>query len=1177
MNRYSLIFAILMASSMAVQSPGPEGSRASGNTSEKNAHARAAGSVLVAGKAQSQNNGAEQKKQQLLGDPLKVIQRFLKNVDPASKTPIQIKVMFVTVPHPLETHLASAFDHNVDGLQDGIQAARYVYDSSYIPWTRHEPRQLFEDDEKEDERKHDEDSLPGMLLFRQAEQADSTYSHGLLVFLLTEKPTQGIAVVQASNAIALLNQSGINVGSPIRILGPGYSGSIASMVSLIKVLHIASPGAPVIIRSGAVSGGTTVVDTISRVSREIGTRIDFGSTQYNSPDRTGAALDFLNWIGIENHHIATLSENESLFGWVSLGMNSRNAGNDSGVWKLSFPRDISSLRAGYEKQGILETHSATQPWNRTLELTNEEEGESDTVRSFGGSSTVGAQESILFGISEFLNKHDVRAVVIIATNEDDRYFLSQFLHAHNSSVRVVVIGTTRVFMRGATAQFRGDLVADDFPFFPRLHDWTGGDRNSPVHMFANDTAEGEYFAAIDLLWDGKATIPHPEYLAPDFGKNPPEQYPPMYVVALGGNSTWPVSVSRRGRYEICADAEKKAGNWRVEMPFRMFDYDQKDSENCDAMHGATANQTAQDHDDGARRQIGVGLTWKMLFLFLVLCTIVYCAGFWYSEPLRRAMFASFEPTDSWRFWFLKVAIPALIFGGMFRTLSWTNEMPEYVSRQALLWGYLAEAMTVLAPLAIVVSALGRMLARGTAKWKAWMLIVFVPVIFHILSLLRTGYFRLNPFDGLDSGSILLHYREMHWESGLSLVPTSLLFLFALMVWAMQAGSGTTILDAAPLLPDCPEEERISNLQAERIRAVGQPVPRWREAKALWMAWIVPAVLIVLAHFYFPPYRKITSLESMASTKLLLALSASIVTLLLLDLLQFLWLWSRLHVLLKALDRQPFKRSFVPIKDFRWKNLWSITVTSFQDRAAISTAQLDCVFDLAWKYKFPSFALYADGLNDLRKNYRTFESRRRTPSQVKEDQKNFYALVQKAGETAITLVDFQRYSTKRAEAAPSQAPAGEGANGRFQAEEEELARLPEWQKTAEKLICLIYIGFLQTIIGRLHTLLIAIASMFSLLTLGFAIYPFAPLSPLLCSGVFLIVLIAGAFYKVFSDMDTDKVLARIVNGDDRKLQKEFYFKFAEALALPLLTLGSSFLPGGAGRLLEIVQTLFSHAE
>ncbi|MGA2170487.1 MAG: hypothetical protein ABSG62_20015 [Terracidiphilus sp.] len=109
---------------------------------------------------------------------------------------------------------------------------------------------------------------------------------------------------------------------------------------------------------------------------------------------------------------------------------------------------------------------------------------------------------------------------------------------------------------------------------------------------------------------------------------------------------------------------------------------------------------------------------------------------------------------------------------------------------------------------------------------------------------------------------------------------------------------------------------------------------------------------------------------------------------------------------------------------------------------------------------------------------------------------------------------------------------------------------------------------------MHTLLFSVASMFSLATLGIVIYPFVPFSPLLISGLALLALIAWAFFKVFSQMDRDPILSRIVNGDDRKLQRNFYFKFAEAMALLLLTIGTSLLPGGAGRLLKLVQTFFN---
>jgi len=50
-------------------------------------------------------------------------------------------------------------------------------------------------------------------------------------------------------------------------------------------------------------------------------------------------------------------------------------------------------------------------------------------------------------------------------------------------------------------------------------------------------------------------------------------------------------------------------------------------------------------------------------------------------------------------------------------------------------------------------------------------------------------------------------------------------------------------------------------------------------------------------------------------------------------------------LLRALDREKFKRSFVPIHDFNWRNLWSMTGTSLNDRRNILGLQIDCVLAL----------------------------------------------------------------------------------------------------------------------------------------------------------------------------------------------------------------------------------------
>jgi hypothetical protein len=51
----------------------------------------------------------------------------------------------------------------------------------------------------------------------------------------------------------------------------------------------------------------------------------------------------------------------------------------------------------------------------------------------------------------------------------------------------------------------------------------------------------------------------------------------------------------------------------------------------------------------------------------------------------------------------------------------------------------------------------------------------------------------------------------------------------------------------------------------------------------------------------------------------------------------------------------------------------------------------------------------------------------------------------------------------------------------------------------------------------------------------------------------------------------------VNKEEGKLRTNFYLKLAEALALPMLALASSVLPGGTGRILELLSSLLNHAQ
>jgi hypothetical protein len=1204
MNRYSLIFAVLIASTFAVR-PTQSGD---GTAKPGSANIRALNNDKAPGtKRNTAHNPGNLKAAQPLSENARdLIQWFLDKAAPSSEPKTNLQILFATVPHPVETHLAAAFDHNVDAIQDGLQAAGYLFDSSWIPWSQHEKRDSFDDDEKEKQAKDEEDRTPGVLLFRRhspdanaqaGEPALDPYAHGILVFLISEKPTEGIADSQVINAVTILGKMHFAFTGQIRILGPTFSGSFASMVTAVEYLEnkIQKPkgGAVKRTQGGAIkkpqggeaqkpkegvlirSGAATVGDAAVTAMREIAAKspkawIDFGSVNYDNSDWTRAAIDALHGMGIEPPSIATLSEGESLYGYAYLPVKERG----NGIWNLPFPRDISSLRTDYEQQGLLDPSSPPQPWKRFLNLKSDAESDGDSVRSLGGASTVETQEAILLGISEFLKTHPIRAAVISATNEEDRLFLTQFLHVHNPGVRVVVIGTTRVFMRGRTAQFRGDLMVDSFPMLPRLQDWTGIDGDRSVRIFADDVAEGTYFAALDLFGEptelDSYAAPklkykwYPEYSEPNWRVHGvPVQQPPMYVVALGSNSTWPVAESLGSPF-----LQDDTDPFLVEMPFTLFERDHPSE--CERENPPTAPK------------LHVSRDWRILGTFVVLLIFLYCLAIWYANPISRDAFASFEPSEGREYWMLKVALPAAAAGGACWVMGWAVAIPQNASPNAVMWWWVAEAATVLAPLAILGSAVCKARFKIDLSWDGWMIASISITVAAAAILCIRGVVVANESSRNGIGSILNTYREMHWESGLSLVPTWLLFLLAIAVWASQAGNGAAALSAASPLPNFSKNERISNRAAYPIVQAGVPWPSFRELKWLWIAWSIPASLLAFAYFRFGPFTEVTTLDSKLTTSLTRLAASALAAVVLFDVLQFLWLWDELQLLLRALNRETFKRSFGPIHTFDWRSLWSFTGVSFQSRRATNTALIDSLLEIPRTHEFEELHRETKKLKDGRDFYNTCDLSRVRRKDYLNDRRIFFGRLKWAGTWVANYLD--QHPVEPVPLSPETEAIQRGLScrckggdgGHWNDEEEELARLPDWLNAAEQFLCLMYIGFIQTVIARLHTLLVAIASMYSLLALGIAIYPFVPVSPLLVIGGVLLIVIALAFFKVFSQMDKDPILSRIVDGDDRKLQGSFYLKFAEAMALPLLTAGSSLLPGGVGRLLELIQELLGHS-
>lgn len=1195
MNRYSFLFAAIVAATFVAPTP----------------HGGESPHTPSAGKASQPHSTENASSNPYQIDPNPDIKEFLDKRTPQSvQQEIYPQVLFATVPHPIETHLAADFDENIAALQQAIQDSGYLFDASWIPWEFPIAYDRFNDNLTQKDASKFQDGFPGILTFRSraAEEAAATnstalaqldpYARGLIVLLIAEKPTAGLETLQIDKALEILAQNKIPVTSPIRIAGPAYSGSLPSLGPSLLKLHQSFPQADFFIRSG-VTGGEESKTTLARVSREMpNIHIDFGSANRNYPQWVELIRRRLSQMGLSADEVAFLSEDESSYGRMF-----QNAVEDESIkkgivassssWQILYPRDISTLRAGYEKQGIFDDSTPAQPWKHFLNIKSDDQAEGgDSVRSFGGASTQAAQESILFGISQFLKLRRIRAVVISATNSEDSYFLSQFLHANNGGVRIINIGGSRLFMRGSTAQFRGDLVVDNFPMLPQLPDWISGgpDPDHPAayieRVFSNGFSQGLYMDAIDLLApESSQDIRYPWYLGystPVFKRQSsanPTQQPPMYITALGSDAAWPVDLGVFQSFEAHSAATKnsttKSSGWNLEMPFALFRH-------------VGGEQSAVPPEVTPP----TGRFWILLFIIVYALIVAYCFCFLYAKPVSRRFCASMEPEPGWRYWLFTVTIPGLIAGGAFQAMAGPLRPLSHVSANIVLWYWLAMGSSIAAPLAIASAALYKANYAPPAEpgkppnpppdplWhRSKTIALATPFFLLLVALLRGDVF----FKGIpDPGTLLDAYREMHWESGLSLIPSWLLIYTALFLWTRQASYASALMGAMPHLPTSSADLRISAASGRELGELGLPMPPVSKARSLYIFWLAAGILIFLIVWLLPSFQAVTTLEDHLTTRRLLYTIAAVTALISLDVLHFLWVWEAVHILLRALDTQPFRRTFVLINEFKWPSIWSFGGVSLYDQRAVLSAQIDCLTELDGNPEIDKVRTTIDELKKIRVHYRTQKLSAIPVARYRENLETVFSQLALIGTTISAGIDSPDYPgprklTVRAESIRRAITTDRKEESRFGGEAEEAARLLDWQQASERYVCLVYIAFIQTVIARLHRLMVSIAANFSIIAVAIAIYPFSPLTPFFLGGITLLPLIAWAFFHVFSQMDTDPILARIVNGDDRKLEWNFYGKFAESLALPVITLVSSLLPGGTGRILDVIRTLLNHSQ
>ena len=1106
------------------------------------------------------------------------------------------------VPDPVHTHLALLFDRTVDVIEEAAQDEDYVFDRALTPWdtTVHPDPEDYETRLEAEEYQKGREDLPGLIAFHGRSEGK-----WLFVLVVAETPTSGVRELQFRNAIGVISDvTGLKdlskdwrkdkEGDPgLRIVGPNFSGSLHSLRKLLTCGTGARPTHcyPLVsIHSGTVSSR----DAITRFDEDKEIQklnIHFVSLHESDEvmiDRfvellTGSSYtDNGRGLGYITRDIAILSEDETAYG-ASGSDQDRDKGkaqkdcqvavSDQGcLLRLYFPREISQLRAAYQ-DSVTTTPSPGQgpsASSDTLPSNFSVPGsDGDTVAPYSAKQMPLSQESVLLAIVSELQKHNIKFVILRATDPIDSLFLTQFLRAAYPQGRVVTIEADLLFRRVASdPQLHGVLALTTYSLAPKANHYFHTFEDQYVErIFASSLQIGTYNAARSLLtaWvdrnvgkdckekDNAGTVCRHELVSHQTAKDKqdPQLYqygwlhecegencqpkydaPPVRLLALGRDDYWPIAA---------------LGPYGKERPTTL---------------PRVGTQIAKHWDKPEIRN-----SWRVVQAAAILLAWLFSVAIWRSSVFARTrMSAALAPAspDARSTVILMMGSTLML---VLLILLWPSvKYADPVSHrlEPLLW--CAAGVVFLSTLADLVtralSATGQSLVarwRSWPHWRNWGLVLLLVVVAG-LSLYPVRF--RQPLDDPAFTVRFATLRATQLTSGLSFIMPMLFFLAVWLWWAYQAGRGFLLLDdRRPRLPAGMQEPRVQGLSEERFPAL-ESVRRLGLVQSF--KYLLLLALVLFGLWWMGDHNHpLMTLEGPRLNRymwafLYLAVGGVIVTT-----LRLLAIWLAVRRLLAALDSQPLREGFKTM-GLAWKPIWKPGAGSFEELQRVFSREQEA---LEW------------ARNTLPVEHNSPDQGWKTANErVDQEWKETKRLVQEVGglphpyswdwwrrrRAEVGLIrQFGKVQEAIAEAAGialdylawawsvrKEEPAGAREN---------LIHLSENVRACERFVCLVFARFFLVMLVRIRTLIFAISGMYVLLLIGITQYPFEPKSTIQVVLVLLLAFIVVVVGLVFAQIHRDSSLSNLTDTTPGELGTGFWIRIISFSALPLATLLASQFP------------------
>jgi hypothetical protein len=495
-----------------------------------------------------------------------------------------VESLIAIVHDPFDSSSGYRFDTIVNAIQRALEREHFILDRFWFPWRPRgdgapaadtwqltadlppppetgrspgTPRAALRIQKTSDVSASRQGQQPGVLLFRKGPGKEEK-TELLMVFLVGDTATKGLNKKALATSLQFIADARlVTPGNPVRILGPGFSGSQTALAVSLRDWARSREGKNVrgLRRFRIVSGAATAFDPTKFESDCRPAEVSFRATII--PEAV-VMRELLQYVWRPKARVALLRETNTGFGQASAAPTWA-PGKDGArppILEIPFPLHISRVRTAYGKDrpGKSSGLPSLPSFVARLHIPVEKGPEPhDTEPTLAPEMTVAYSERVLGMILSTIARERVQYVAILATDVKDMIFLAKVIRENAPDVQLLFAQSDVLLSHpDYSAYLRGALVASTYPLYTGNQRWSNPFQGEEWRcLFPGHVEQGYYNATIALL-EGQAEKDPGEYLfsqqlleyGPPFDARAGEEVrPPVWISILGQDGPHPVAIA----------------------------------------------------------------------------------------------------------------------------------------------------------------------------------------------------------------------------------------------------------------------------------------------------------------------------------------------------------------------------------------------------------------------------------------------------------------------------------------------------------------------------------------------------------------------------------------------------------------------------------------------------------